>query len=57
MIKLEYFDGTKWVFCDEFHSEWMAWASLGGDDYNYRTVDEDGNVLMDKSKRNRDEKD
>lgn len=27
----------------------IAWVSLGGDDYNYRTIDENGNVLTDKS--------
>ena len=51
MIKLEYFNGNEWVSAgDTWHSEAMAWISLGGDDYNYRTVDnETGEVLNDKS--------
>jgi expansin (peptidoglycan-binding protein) len=50
MITLEYFDGKKWVFVSKWYREDLAWVSLGGDDYNYRTVDEKGNVLTDKSK-------
>ena len=51
MVILEYFNGKKWVRCgSEFGNEAIAWASLGGDDFNYRTVDvETGNVLTDKS--------
>lgn len=49
MIKLEYWIGDKWVPAGEFHNEWTAWVSLGADNLNYRTVDEDGNVLTDKS--------
>lgn len=51
MVKLEWFDGSKWnPVKGDWPSEKMAWISLGGDDYNYRTVDENGNVLTDKSK-------
>jgi len=50
MIKLEYFDGKKWVFVSEWANENLAWVSLGGDNWNYRTVDENGKVLTDKSK-------
>lgn len=49
MITLEYFNGTKWVKVSTWATEAMAWISLGGDDYNYRTVDEKGTVLTDKS--------
>lgn len=49
MVKLEYWDGTKWLKTGTWLNEWMAWVSLGGNDYNYRTVDEKGNVLTDKS--------
>lgn len=48
MISLEYFDGGKWIPCGEFYTEFAAWASLGGDDHNHRTVDENGNVLTAK---------
>jgi hypothetical protein len=51
MITLEYFDGDQWVKVGEFGSEWAAWCSLNGDDYNYRTVDNMGNVLTDRSKK------
>ncbi len=49
MIKLQYFNGTEWITVSTWASEWMAWVSLGGDDYNYRTIDENGKVLTDKS--------
>ena len=50
MIELQYFNGTEWVKVSTWANENIAWISLGGDDYNYRTVDEKGNVLTDKSK-------
>jgi expansin (peptidoglycan-binding protein) len=49
MIYLQYFDGTDWIDCGTFHHEDFAWISLGGDDSGYRTVDENGKVLTDKS--------
>lgn len=49
MIELQYFNGTEWVWAGEYPQEWMAWVSLGGDDLNYRTVDENGKILTDKS--------
>ena len=49
MIELQYFNGTEWTTVSTWANEWMAWVSLGGDDYNYRTVDENGKVLTDKS--------
>lgn len=51
MVTLEYFDGEKWNYVNSFSNERIAWVSLGGDDFNYRTVDENGNVLHDKSKQ------
>lgn len=50
MVLLQYFNGKGWVPAGEFANETLAWVSLGGDDKNYRTVDEDsGRVLTDKS--------
>ena len=49
MVTLEYFNGILWVYVGTWANETIAWASLGSDDYRYRTVDEDGNVLTDKS--------
>ena len=49
MIELQYFNGTEWITVSTWANEWMAWVSLGGDDYNYRTIDENGKVLTDKS--------
>lgn len=49
MIELQYFNGTEWTTVSTWANEWMAWVSLGGDDYNYRTIDENGKVLTDKS--------
>ena len=53
MIQIEYFDGEDWIPAGEpWNSESIAWISLGGDDYNYRTVDmATGKVLTDKSKK------
>lgn len=50
MITLEYFNGKTWEPCGLFHTEEFAWISLGGDDRNYRTVDDSGKVLTDKSR-------
>jgi len=55
MIKLQYFNGTEWITVSAWgtvctwRNEQIAWATLGGDDYNYRTIDKDGKVLTDKS--------
>lgn len=50
MITLQYFNGKEWIDCGNFINEQIAWISLGGDDYNYRTVHkESGEVLTDKS--------
>lgn len=49
MIKLEYWNTKEWVEAGEFNNENICWMSLGGDDLNYRTVDETGKVLTDKS--------
>jgi len=49
MVRLEYWNGEQWVHCGTWHNENIAWVSLGGDDQNYRTVDnDDGTVLTDK---------
>ena len=49
MIELQYFNGDNWETVSEWPTEFLAWISLGGDDYNYRTIDENGTVLTDKS--------
>ena len=50
MVRLEYWNGTEWVFAGgEFVNEFIAWISLGEDNINYRTVDvESGKVLTDR---------
>jgi expansin (peptidoglycan-binding protein) len=53
MVRLEYFNGTEWILIDVYHNEHIAWVTLGGDDYNYRTVSMRGQVLTDKSKFNK----
>lgn len=51
MVILQYFNGKQWVHCVNWQNEQLAWISLGGDDFNYRTVDaKSGDVLTDKSK-------
>lgn len=49
MITLQYWNGKTWVYEGKFYNENSAWISLGGDDLNYRTIDENGNILTDKS--------
>lgn len=49
MVSLQYFNGQEWVNCGQYGKEELAWISLGSDNENYRTVDESGNVLTDKS--------
>jgi hypothetical protein len=49
MIRLEFWNGTEWLFAGKFFKEKLAWISLGGDVINYRILDSAGNVLMDKS--------
>lgn len=45
MVRLEYFNGKEWVFVQEWQNAEIAWATLGGDTFNYRVVDEKGIVL------------
>ena len=50
MITLEYWNGFQWQSVSTWGLEALAWCSLGGDDYNYRTIEsETGKVLTDKS--------
>ena len=49
MITLEYFNGIEWIFAGKYGNEHLAWSSLGYDCVDYRTVDENGKVLTDKS--------
>lgn len=53
MVNIEYFDGSKWVPAGgPFGNEKIAWISLGGDEFNYRTVDSStGEILTDKSEK------
>lgn len=48
MVTLEYYNGKDWVFVGKYHSETIAWITLGGDNHGYRTVDENGKVLTEK---------
>jgi len=49
MIELQYFNGTDWKTVSTWVNEMIAWVSLGDDNYNYRTIDEDGNVVTIKN--------
>ena len=49
MVTLQYQNGPEWIDCGQFHSEAIAWMSLGGDDFGYRTIDADGLCLTDKT--------
>ncbi len=52
MIELQYWNGTNWIKVSSWVNEVIAWVSLGDDNFNYRTVDKNGNVLTDKSRNN-----
>lgn len=57
-VMLQYLNSDgEWVPAGgPFHSEWTAWVSLGGDDFNYRTVDaNDYSIITDRSEVIRDE--
>ena len=51
MIRLQYLSNGNWIDCGEFNNERIAWMTLGGDNLNYRTIDENGVVLTDNSKK------
>ncbi|MGK0449326.1 MAG: hypothetical protein ACJA2M_003132 [Polaribacter sp.] len=48
MIELQYFNGTEWITVSTWGNEAIAWASVGTDNLNYRTVNENREVLTDK---------
>lgn len=50
MITLQYKGiNGEWTNVSQWPTEALCWATLGGDNYNYRTVDESGKVLTDHS--------
>ena len=51
MVTLEWFNGKEWTVVSQWANEMIAWISLGDDNCNYRTVDEEGNVLTDRSNK------
>ena len=51
MITLEYFSEKGWIEVGKYHNERIAWMTLGGDDENYRTKDENESVLTDKLRK------
>ena len=49
MIRLQYFNATKWETIGEFSNSDIAWITLGDDNYNYRTIDENGKVIKENT--------
>lgn len=46
MVYLQYsVNKIVWQHCGQFRSELAAWASLGGDNMDYRVVDTNGKLL------------
>lgn len=45
MVTLEYYNGKEWTFVHKYPNEIIAWMTLGSDNYNYRVVNEAGEVL------------
>ena len=50
MIRVQYYNGKKWIDTAEWVNAGIAWASLGGDTFNHRIVDENDNVLKEDTK-------
>ncbi len=49
MIRIQYFNGKEWTTVSEWATD-IGWASLGGDTYNYRMIDENDNILKKDTK-------
>ena len=49
MIELQYFNGVTWERVSTWHNDFLAWSSLGGDNRNYRTIDENKKVISYKN--------
>lgn len=45
MVRLEYFNGKEWTTVEYWQNAEIAWATLGGDTFNYRLIDEYGKVI------------
>ena len=45
MVTIQYWEGTTWIDVETWQNAEIAWATLGGDNYNYRVIDKDGEVL------------
>ena len=50
MIKLQYYNGQEWTTVSEWNSAYAAWVSLGEDTLNYRSLDAQGNVIVQNKK-------
>jgi hypothetical protein len=46
MVTLQYFNGKEWEDLEQWPNKEIAWSTLGGDTFNYRVIDKDGNVLI-----------
>jgi hypothetical protein len=56
MVNLEYWNSVQWVSAGgPFGSEMLAWASLGGDNFNYRAVDTETGRELTSRRPNNDE--
>lgn len=51
MVRLQWYDGKKWIDVGKFHNNTFAWMSLGSDNLNYRTMDENDKILKDTSEK------
>lgn len=49
MFELQYLCNNEWKTVSKWVYEKSAWMSLGDDNYNYRTIDQNGKVITDKS--------
>lgn len=45
MFDLEYFNGIEWICISSWHNADLAWSSLGLDNYGYRVIDSNGNIV------------
>ena len=53
MYKTQYYNGNEWIFTGDEWPQWqLNWGQLGGNDFNHRVIDENGQVIIENSEFN-----
>lgn len=45
-VTLQWYNGKEWINVSEWANAKTAWFSLGNDNFNYRIINKDGNVII-----------